>query len=95
MALTTDDVTRIASLARIKIPEKDKPQLATDLSGILTWIEKLNQVKTDGVSDYSDLYAVIMQERSDIVTDGDQVDCVIAGGPEVAHHMFAVPKVVE
>ncbi|HMK68591.1 MAG TPA: Asp-tRNA(Asn)/Glu-tRNA(Gln) amidotransferase subunit GatC, partial [Stellaceae bacterium] len=41
MALDKATVARIATLARIKVPESDLEPLAKELSGILTWIEQL------------------------------------------------------
>lgn len=95
MAFTTDDIKHLASLARIKIPEEEKAQLANELSGILNWIDQLNQVQTEGIPEYSDLYAVPIPERTDTITEENQVEDIVAEGPEIAHNMFAVPKVVE
>src|SRR3990167_7228214 len=47
--LTDKEVKHIASLARIKISEKEEKSLQKDLSSILEYIEKLNQVDTTGV----------------------------------------------
>lgn len=95
MALTVDDVTRIARLARIKVPDGDKAALAKDLSGIMTWIDQLQQVNTDQVPHYSDYDIHEMSQRDDLITDGNYVDNIMANAPEKAHNMFAVPKVVE
>jgi aspartyl-tRNA(Asn)/glutamyl-tRNA(Gln) amidotransferase subunit C len=95
MALTLDDLQKIEKLARIKVPEQNQTALLKDLSGILGWVDKLAQVDTKGVTNYSDLYAIALPERQDQVTDGQCVDVVMANAPESAHRMFAVPKVVE
>src|SRR5262252_6169394 len=49
MALDKATVARIATLARIKLPEAERDHLAAELSHILTWIEQLNEVDTAGV----------------------------------------------
>ena len=50
MSLESDDVKRIAHLARLAIDAEDIPAYATSLSSILDLVEQMNQVNTDGVS---------------------------------------------
>lgn len=95
MALTLNDLRKIEDLARIKVPEQNQQSLLKDLSGILDWVDKLSQVDTKGVENYSDLYAISLPERQDTITDGQCVETIMANAPESAHNMFAVPKVVE
>ena len=49
MAIDAATVKKVASLARIREPEERLEPLAAELSGILAWIEQLNEVDTDGV----------------------------------------------
>lgn len=49
MELSEKEVERIASLARIKLSEKEKKELARDLGVILGYINKLDEIKTEGV----------------------------------------------
>lgn len=49
MELKVSEVERIAVLARIKLSEKEKKELARDLGAILGYIDKLNEIKTEGV----------------------------------------------
>ena len=49
MSLDKETVARIARLARLKVPEEELEPLAGELSGILAWIEQLNEVDTKGV----------------------------------------------
>ena len=49
MSLDKATVARIATLARIEVPEAQQERLAGELSQILGWIEQLGEVDTDGV----------------------------------------------
>ena len=95
MALDVDTVRKIAHLARLKVPEGDLPQLAGELSGILTWIEQLNAVDTAGVEPMTSVVAVTLPMRDDAVTDGGIEKKVLANAPEPTRGFFTVPKVLE
>jgi aspartyl-tRNA(Asn)/glutamyl-tRNA(Gln) amidotransferase subunit C len=88
-------VAHIATLARIKLPETEQDRIAGELSHILTWIEQLSEVNTDGVEPMTSVVAMTMPMREDVVSDGDRVEDILANAPEQAHGFFVVPKVVE
>lgn len=95
MTLTTEEVRRVAELARLKVLPEELDSLGKDLSGIMHWIDQLQQINTNGVENYTDIQSNSMPERDDIVVDGNCVEAVLANAPDKAHDMFAVPKVVE
>ena len=95
MALDKATVARIATLARIKVPEEEQAHLAGELSQILSWIEQLNEVDRTGVEPMAGGAAMRLPMREDRVTDGDRRDQILANAPETAHGFFTVPKVVE
>jgi aspartyl-tRNA(Asn)/glutamyl-tRNA(Gln) amidotransferase subunit C len=105
MSIDIDTVARIARLARLKVPDADRPQLARELSGILTWIEQLNEVDTSGVEPLSSVSDVTLPLREDRITDGGIADRILANAPGGAVFLepgdpqaggfFTVPKVVE
>jgi len=95
MAVDKATVARIAKLARIRLPEQDLDPLAGELSNILTWIEQLSELDTEGVAPMTSVVAVELPRRADQVTDGGYPAKVVGSAPENAHDFFAVPKVVE
>jgi len=95
MALDKATVERIATLARIKVPEAELAGLAGELSKILTWIEQLNEIPTDGIAPMASVVHMTLPMRADKVTDGNCRDAILANAPEAAHGFFAVPKVIE
>jgi aspartyl-tRNA(Asn)/glutamyl-tRNA(Gln) amidotransferase subunit C len=95
MALDKTTVARIAALARIKVREADQEHLAAELSNILTWIEQLNEVPTDGVEPMTSVAHMRLPMREDKVDDGDRREQILANAPQQAQGFFVVPKVVE
>lgn len=94
MSITKENVKKIGHLSRIKIEEGEHEQIAEQLNSIMDWIDQLNAVDTSSV----DLHCntdQLMEEREDIVTDGNIVDAILSNAPASQHNMFAVPKVVE
>jgi aspartyl-tRNA(Asn)/glutamyl-tRNA(Gln) amidotransferase subunit C len=95
MALDKATVARIATLARIKVPESELEQLAGELSHILTWIEQLGEVNTDGVEPMASVAEMTLPMREDCVTDGNAPAKILSNAPQQVHGFFVVPKVVE
>lgn len=88
-------VKHIARLARIRVTGDEAKKLEAELSGILDWVEQLDQVPTEGVEPMTRVVAMTMKQRSDAVTDGGYPDKIVANAPETTDHFFVVPKVVE
>jgi aspartyl-tRNA(Asn)/glutamyl-tRNA(Gln) amidotransferase subunit C len=95
MAIDVATVRKVAKLARIAEPEEKLEKLASELNGIMTWIEQLNEVDTDGVEPMTSAVAVTLPMRDDVVTDGGAPAKVLANAPKTAGGFFVVPKVVE
>ena len=105
MSLDTEAVARIAHLARLKVPDEELAPLAGELSGILAWIEQLNEVDTKDVAPLASVSDVTLPMREDKVTDGGIAEKVLANAPGGAVYIdpddrnaggfFTVPKVVE
>lgn len=95
MAIDAATVRKVAKLARIAEPEDRLEPLAKELSGILNWIEQLNEVDTDGVEPMTSAVAMALPMRDDVVTDGGDAAKVLSNAPKSVDGFFVVPKVVE
>ncbi len=95
MALTHDDIKKIAQLSRIRLEKEEYDTVEQQLSGIFGWIDQLSAVNTEGVAPYRDLFEESTHEREDVVLVSHLEDLILKNAPEKAHNMFAVPKVVE
>jgi aspartyl-tRNA(Asn)/glutamyl-tRNA(Gln) amidotransferase subunit C len=88
-------VAKIAKLARIKVSDEDKDYYAEKISGILQWVEQLNEVNTEGVPQLTSVSNVTLPWRKDVVTDGNQIEAVVKNAPTSDYGCFVVPKVIE
>ncbi|HEV7385063.1 MAG TPA: Asp-tRNA(Asn)/Glu-tRNA(Gln) amidotransferase subunit GatC [Phenylobacterium sp.] len=95
MAIDAATVRKVAKLARIAEPEEKLEGLARELSGILNWIEQLNEVDTDGVEPMASAVHMPAPMRDDLVTEGGDPEVVLSNAPKRAGNFFVVPKVVE
>lgn len=95
MAIDAATVRKVARLARIAEPEEKLEALAKELTGIMTWIEQLAEVDTDGVEPMTSAVHMPAPMREDVVTEGGDVAAVLANAPKTIDGFFVVPKVVE
>ena len=95
MAIDAATVKKVARLAHIRVEDAELEPLAAELSGIITWIEQLGEVDTDGVAPMASTEAVTLPMREDVVTDGGDPTVVLANAPKSDRNFFVVPKVVE
>ena len=95
MAIDAATVRKVARLARIAEPEEKLETLAKELTGIMTWIEQLGEVDTDGVEPMTSAVALALPMREDVVTDGGDPARVLSNAPRTVDGFFVVPKVVE
>jgi len=95
MAIDAEIVRKVARLARIAEPEEKLEPLAKELNGIISWIEQLGEVDTDGVEPMTTSVAMTLPMRDDVVTEGGDPAKVLSNAPKAARDFFIVPKVVE
>jgi aspartyl-tRNA(Asn)/glutamyl-tRNA(Gln) amidotransferase subunit C len=95
MSIDNATVSKIASLARIRVKEDEKAKYAAQIGGIMKWIEQLNAVNTDGVEPLASVNDIPLPLRKDDVTDGNKQADILANAPEATSGFFAVPKIVE
>ena len=95
MALTLDDVKRIAHLARIEIEAHEAQQVQTQLTGIFGLIEEMQAVNTDGVEPMSHAQDLTLRLREDEVTETDRRASFQSVAPQVESDLYLVPRVIE
>jgi aspartyl-tRNA(Asn)/glutamyl-tRNA(Gln) amidotransferase subunit C len=95
MSIDTDTARRVAKLARIAVAEDQLPKLASELTGILNFMEQLNEVDVEGVEPMTSVTPQRLKRREDVVTDGSQQEAILKNAPDAREGFFAVPKVVE
>ena len=95
MALTLDDVKRIAYLARVELEADEAEPVLMQLSEIFRLIEAMQAVNTDGVEPMSHAQDVMLRLREDAVTESNQRRLFQSIAPLVEADLYLVPKVIE
>ncbi len=95
MTLNSNDVLKIANLARIHVTPEEQELLAQQLSNILDMMKQLNQIDTTGVEPLTSVAKQKLPRRADDITDGGYAADLLANGPDVMGDFFVVPKVIE
>ena len=95
MSIDIETARRVAKLARIRVEESDLAALAGELSGILSFMEQLNEVDVTGIEPMTSVTPMRLPRRADVVTEGEMQAQILANAPDAREGFFAVPKVVE
>jgi aspartyl-tRNA(Asn)/glutamyl-tRNA(Gln) amidotransferase subunit C len=95
MSIDKDTVKHISKLARISLDEKKINNLVKDLSSIMKFIEKLNELNTDKTTPLTSIINASLKPREDEVKEGKIRDQILKNSPEKNEEFFVVPKVVE
>ncbi len=98
MALTPQDVSRIAQLARLELQDTERAAMLTQLNGFFGIVEQMSAVDTSGIEPlYTPLSAVqevALRLRDDVVSESDQREANQRSAPVVEDGLFLVPKVI-
>ena len=99
MALTPEDVSRIAHLARLELSPAEAQAMLGDLNGFFRIVEQMSAVDTAGVeplyTPLSAVQSVQLRLRDDLVTEGNEREANQASAPSLEDGLFLVPKVIE
>ena len=99
MALTPDDVSRIAHLARLALTPDEERAMLAQINGFFAIVERMSHVDTRGVeplfTPLSALGEVALPLRDDVVTEVDERERNQRSAPLVEGGLYLVPRVIE
>lgn len=95
MQITPDLIKYLEKLARITLTEDEEKKVGNELQDILTYIDMLNELDTDGVEAMSHCFLVTNVMREDEVQPSMSADEIVANAPESQDGCFVVPKTVD
>ena len=95
MSIDKDTVKHISKLARISLDETKIDTLSKDLTSIMKFIEKLNEINTSKTDPLTSIINASLKSRKDEVKDGKIRDQILKNSPEKNDEFFVVPKVIE
>ena len=95
MKITRKEVEHVAKLARLALKEEEIETFTLQLSNILTYVDKLNELDTTDVDPTSHVLRVKNVLRDDEVKKSIDREKVLGNAPDRTEEFFRVPKVIE
>jgi aspartyl-tRNA(Asn)/glutamyl-tRNA(Gln) amidotransferase subunit C len=99
MSLTSSDIARIASLARLQLAPDESQRMLGQINGFFDLVEQMRGVDTTGVEPLAHPVATIedvtLRLAADAVTEPDNREANQRSAPAVENGLFLVPKVIE
>jgi aspartyl-tRNA(Asn)/glutamyl-tRNA(Gln) amidotransferase subunit C len=93
--ISIDQVRHVARLARLELSADEEKSLQSDLSAILTYVDKLNQLNTDEVEPTTQVGEPGTPQRDDEITNRPAPEDMLANAPARSRNFFKVPKIIE
>lgn len=94
MALTTDDVARLAALARIELTDQELERMAPELDIILDAVASVSEVAGADVPPMSHALPLVNVFRDDVVSPGLTQEEALAAAPAAEEGRFRVPRIL-
>ncbi len=99
MALTSQEIARVANLARLELRPDETERVLTQLNGFFTLVDQMDAVNTAGVEPLAHPAAVLgdvaLRLRDDIASEPNQREASQVSAPAVERGLFLVPRVIE
>lgn len=92
--ISDETIEYVGILAKLELSEAEKERAKKDMGEMLDYIDKLNELDTEGVEPMSHVFPVNNVFREDVVTNGDGSADTLANAPEKKDGGFKVPKTI-
>jgi aspartyl-tRNA(Asn)/glutamyl-tRNA(Gln) amidotransferase subunit C len=99
MALTPQDIARIAHLARLELKPAESERMLSSINGFFDIVDKMRAVDTTGIEPLSHPVAAVqdvqLRLRDDVASEPNRREANQQSAPAVERGLFLVPKVIE
>jgi aspartyl-tRNA(Asn)/glutamyl-tRNA(Gln) amidotransferase subunit C len=95
MKIDDNLIDYIGELSRLELSGEEKEARKKDLSDVLNYIDKLNELDTEGVREMTHPFEATNRFREDVVTNTDRRAEMLANAPDRRGDSFKVFKTVE
>lgn len=93
--ISDETIEYVGILAKLELSDEEKEQAKKDMASMLDYIDKLNELDTDGVEPMSHVFPVNNVFREDVVMNGDDSENMLKNAPEEKDQSYKVPMTVE
>lgn len=95
MAISRNDIEKVALLARIKVDEDQITALENDLGNILDLVDQLQSADTSQTEPMAHPLDAVQRLRPDVVTESNEREAFQAIAPATENGLYLVPRVIE
>lgn len=93
--ISNETIDYVSILAKLELSEEEKETAKKDIAKMLDYIDKLNELDTDGVEPMSHIFEMQNVFREDVITNTDNSALVLQNAPGVKNGMYKVPRIME
>lgn len=93
--ISDETIEYVGILAKLELSDVEKVEAKKDMGRMLDYIDKLNELDTEGVEPMSHVFSMNNVFREDVVVNGDDRENILKNAPEQKDGAFKVPRTVE
>lgn len=94
-SISDETMEYVGILAKLELSGEEKERAKEDMGRMLDYIDKLNELDTEGVEPMSHIFPLNNVFREDVVTNQDAREEILKNAPGQKDGMFKVPRTVE
>ena len=93
--ISDEIIEYVGILAKLSLSPQEKEEAKKDMSRMLDYIDRLNELDTSGVEPMSHIFPVNNVFREDVVENGDDREHMLVNAPQKKDGAYMVPKTIE
>ncbi len=90
--ISDETIEYVGILAKLELSDEEKEQAKKDMGSMLDYIDKLNELDTEGVEPMSHVFPINNVFREDVITNEDDREQMLANAPQKKEGTYMVPK---
>jgi aspartyl-tRNA(Asn)/glutamyl-tRNA(Gln) amidotransferase subunit C len=95
MKIDKDQISRVSTLARLELTEEEREEFSRQLTDIVEYVEKINELKTDNIAPADHIVDLKNVFRKDTVKPSIEITEIEKMAPEFQDDHIVVPQVIE
>ena len=95
MSAGKEELRRLAYLTRLELTPTEEEEMIGHLNKMLSYVEKLKELNTDGIEPTAHAVDVSAPMREDVVTNQPDTDNLLRNAPAREGDFLKVPRIIE
>ena len=94
MKITPEEISHVANLARLQLSSEEVEAMAGQLGDLLSYMAKLNELDTEGITPTTHAISIVNAFREDVVKPSLDREKTLSNGPQQDGEFFVVPRII-